>query len=92
MIKANTEVKNAGRRANRLPRPAFSTGPYPATTTKLRFESTGGNAFSISSRYVTSFLACVLLTFATALFVGFVGGSLTKPAQLVDIFFAGWDF
>ena len=45
----------------------FSTGPYPATTTRLRFESIGGNAFSISSRYVTSFPACVLRTFATAL-------------------------
>ena len=46
---------------------AYSTGPYPATTTELWFESTGGNAFSISSRYVTSFPACVLRTFATAL-------------------------
>ena len=45
----------------------FSTGPSPATTTRLRFESTDGNAFSIFSRYVTSFPACVLRTFATAL-------------------------
>ena len=69
-----------------------STGPYPATTTGLRFESTGGNAFSISSRSVTSFPACfcVLLqrpcVHYTELFVGFVGRSLTKPAQIVDIF------
>ena len=76
----------------------FSTGPYPATTTGLRFESTGGNAFSISSRSVTSFPACfcVLLqrpcVHYTELFVGFVGRSLTKPAQIVDIFLSAWDF
>ena len=45
----------------------FSTGPYPATTTRLRFESTGGNAFSISSSSVTPFPACILRTSATAL-------------------------
>lgn len=45
----------------------FSTGPHPSTTTRLRFESTGGNAFSISSRYVTSFPASILRTSATAL-------------------------
>ena len=37
------------------------------TTTKLKSESTGGNAFSISSRFVTPFPACILRTFATAL-------------------------
>ena len=46
---------------------AFSTGPYPATTTRLRFESTDGNAFSISSRFVPPFPAAILRTFATAL-------------------------
>ena len=40
----------------------FSTGPYPVTTTRLRFESTGGNAFSISSRPVTPFSDCLLHT------------------------------
>ena len=35
----------------------FSTEPYPATTTKWKFENTGGNAFSISSRFFTSFPA-----------------------------------
>ena len=76
----------------------FSTGPSPATTTRLRFENIGGNAFSISSRYVTSFPACfcVLLqrpcVHYTELFIGFVGRSLTKPAQIVDIFLSAWDF
>jgi hypothetical protein len=28
----------------------------------------------------------------TELFVGFVGRSLTKPAQIVDIFLSAWDF
>ena len=46
---------------------AYSTGPHPATTIKLKSESTGGNAFSISSRSVTSFPACILCTSATAL-------------------------
>ena len=45
----------------------FSTGPYPATTTKLKSESTGGNAFSISSRSVTPFPASILRTSSTAL-------------------------
>ena len=76
----------------------FSTGPYPATTTKLKSESTGGNAFSISSRFVTPFrpLSCVFpqrpCVHYTELFVGFVGRSLTKPAQIVDIFLSAWDF
>ena len=46
---------------------AYSTGPYPATTTELWFESTGGNAFCISSRFVTPFPASILRTSATAL-------------------------
>ena len=77
---------------------AYSTGPHPATTIKLKSESTDGNAFSISSRSVTSFPACfcVLLqrpcVHYTELFVGFVGRSLTKPAQIVDIFLSAWDF
>ena len=45
----------------------FSTGPYPATTIKMKSENTGENAFSISSRFVTSFPACILRTSATAL-------------------------
>ena len=47
--------------------PAFINRPHPATTTKLKSESTGGNAFSISARPVTPFPACILRTFATAL-------------------------
>ena len=45
----------------------FSTGPFPATTTRLRFENTGGNAISISSRPITPFQAPILRTSATAL-------------------------
>ena len=77
---------------------AYSTEPYPATTIKLKSESTGGNSFSISSRYVTSFPACfcVLLqrpcVHYTELFIGFVGRSLTKPAQIVDIFLSAGIF
>ena len=77
---------------------AYSTGPYPATTIKWKSENTGGNAFSISSRSVTPFPACVCVLHQrpcvhyTELFIGFVGRSLTKPAQIVDIFLSAWDF
>ena len=77
---------------------AYSTGPYPATTIKWKSENTGGNAFSISSRSVTPFPACVCVLHQrpcvhyTELFIGFVGRSLTKPAQIVDIFLSTWDF
>src|SRR5699024_1929787 len=76
----------------------YSTGPYPATTIKWKSENTGGNAFSISSRSVTPFPACVCVLHQrpcvhyTELFIGFVGRSLTKPAQIVDIFLSAWDF
>ena len=77
---------------------AYSTGPYPATTIKWKSENTGGNAFSISSRSVTPFPACVCVLHQrpcvhyTELFIGFVGRSLTKLAQIVDIFLSAWDF
>ena len=98
MIKVNTEVKAPDAAACWPRARRFSTGPHPATTTRLRFESTGGNAFSISSRSVTSFPACFCVlpqrpcVHYTELFVGFVGRSLTKPAQIVDIFLSTWDF
>lgn len=57
----------AFQRSKCVDRRHFSTGPYPATTTRLRFESTGGNAFSISSRSVTPFPASILCNSATAL-------------------------
>ena len=69
-----------------------------STITRLRFENTGGNVFSISSRFFTSFLArfCVLpqrpCVHYTELCFGFVGRSSTKPAQIVDIFLSVWDF
>lgn len=41
-------------------------------------------------------LFCVLpqrlCVYYTELFLGFVGRSLTKPAQFVDIFLSAWDF
>ena len=98
MTKANTEVKAPDAAACWPRARRFSTGPYPTTTTRLRFESIGGNAFSKSSRFVTFFpaLFCVLLqrpcVHYTELFLGFVGRSLTKPAQIVDIFLSAWDF
>lgn len=44
----NFHVESAGHGACWLCARHFSTGPHPATTTKLKSESTGGNAFSIS--------------------------------------------
>ena len=53
---------------------------------------------SLSSRSVTPFPACVCVLYQrpcvhyTELCFGFVGRSLTKPAQIVDIFLSAWDF
>ena len=53
LTKSNTEVKAPDAAAYWPRARRFSTGPSPATTTKLKSESTGGNAFSISSRSVS---------------------------------------
>ena len=64
----------------------------PATTTRLKFESKGGTAFSIVSRSVTPFLALYSAScsnghrYIIQICRFFVGRSLTKREIIVDTF------
>src|SRR5699024_12598647 len=64
----------------------------------LRCVRPGVHSIYLSSSSDTSLSVCfcVLLQLPflhyTELFVGFVGRSLTNPAQIVDIFLSAWDF